>query len=83
MRVSVSLWSLHPGHPGSGDCPLSIEVAEPVLDPLNHIRQAGENMDEAQDDDPVTHSDPDSVKIVQNRVIGLDQAAGDQDQPHG
>ena len=53
-----------------------------MLDPLDHARQAGEHIDEAQDDDPVTDSDPEVVKIVQYRIIGLDQAAGDQDQPY-
>jgi hypothetical protein len=53
------------------------EGAEPVLDPLDHCRQAVEYMDDAQDDDPVTDSDPETMKIVQDRVICLDQAAGD------
>jgi hypothetical protein len=39
-------------------------------------------MDDAQDEDPVTNSNPETRKIVENRVIRLDQAAGDQDQPH-
>jgi hypothetical protein len=41
-----------------------LDVAQPVLDPLNHFWQAGEYMDEAQDDDPVTDSDPETVKII-------------------
>jgi hypothetical protein len=53
-----------------------------VIDPLDHLWQASEYIDEAQDDYPVTNSDPESVEIVQNRVICLDQAAYDQDQPH-
>jgi hypothetical protein len=39
-------------------------------------------MDDAQDDDPMTDSEPEMVKIVQDRVICIDQAAGDEDQPH-
>jgi hypothetical protein len=40
------------------------EVAEPVLNPLNHLRQAGEYIDDAQDDDSVTDSNPETVKVV-------------------
>jgi hypothetical protein len=53
-----------------------------VLDPLNYFWQAGEDIDDSQDEDPVTDSDPETVKIVENRVIRFDQTADDQDQPH-
>jgi hypothetical protein len=59
-----------------------IEGANPVLHPHDHVWQAGEDMDDSQDDDAVTDSESESVKIVEHGVIGLDQATGDQDQPH-
>jgi hypothetical protein len=53
------------------------EGANPVLHPRDHFWQAGEYMDDSQDDDPVTDSDSETVKIVEHGVIGLDQATGD------
>jgi hypothetical protein len=35
-----------------------------VLHPRYHFWQAGQYMDDAQDDDPMTDSDPETVKVV-------------------
>jgi hypothetical protein len=82
MRVSLSLRSPIRAIPSLATVLSPSEVAEPAIDPFDHFRQAGEYMDDAEDDDPMTGSDPETVEIVQDRVIYLDQAGGDQDESH-